>query len=595
MSDKNYTKLSTWPLQDRKVKLELSNLQDEQMLFQTMNELNGFNVSMEDFLSLNGDVSVYGWQHVVNFAVFEKYNFLLPLMKMSLAKDHYEQLLGSQTRGLKDFVYVYCTMLTLILQKQNPYRRKLGLVQEIIQDALKPSALRDILDEAVQEVDTEKEWTISRNGARKPADDRPATPAAAKTAIPAAAKTATPAAAKPTGKGATTKDAATPTTPAAVKPPRARKKRARKKSSATGSTVSNETMDTNETEVKKFVLNFLKLYKTATEKMKIKSMAEECNLYIDSTHREAFNRWSVFLNAVNLPFQEAFQFKVATRYRCNQTESENPTFNFDMSISLSIENMNPSLSSAVDKYVDWETVADINIFKFPFATPNCTILPEEADKMHKLLREKLRNDLSEQDVKEIESTLRKAERNTFEEVKKYLKDSEKNVTDDEFKKFKDAILEAQNIEKKQIFKFGDYVFFQTNAIESDVENTKVTMQQFNALVSSTQKELKNMNVFAVLMKTGYARAGHFVAYLKCKERDKDIESWYRVDDLEKENGGIKVELEKEINGFPELIFCRNKSIPNKYEDELRNIVNEGNSCYVNAIMQVIAHMSELFS
>lgn len=190
MSDKNYTKLSTWPLQDRKVKLELSNLQDEQMLFQTMNELNGFNVSMEDFLSLNGDVSVYGWQHVVNFAVFEKYNFLLPLMKMSLAKDHYEQLLGSQTRGLKDFVYVYCTMLTLILQKQNPYRRKLGLVQEIIQDALKPSALRDILDEAIKEVDTEKEWTISRNGARKPADA--------------------------TTKGTTTKRAATPTTPAAT-------------------------------------------------------------------------------------------------------------------------------------------------------------------------------------------------------------------------------------------------------------------------------------------------------------------------------------------------------------------------------------------
>ena len=82
MSDKNYTKLST-AVAGQKVKLELSNLQDEQMLFQTMNELNGFNVSMEDFLSLNGDVSVYGWQHVVNFAVFEKYNFLLPLMKMS--------------------------------------------------------------------------------------------------------------------------------------------------------------------------------------------------------------------------------------------------------------------------------------------------------------------------------------------------------------------------------------------------------------------------------------------------------------------------------------------------------------------------------
>lgn len=192
--DKNYTKLSTWPLQDRKVKLELSDLKDEQMLFETMNELNGFNVGIEDFLSLNGDVSVYGWQHVVNFAVFEKYNFLLPLMKMSLAKEHYEQLLGSETRGLKDFVYVYCTMLTLILQKQNPYRRKFGLYEKIIQDALKPSALSDILDEAIKEVDTKKRWTISRNGAKASAAAKP-------TAAPTAAAKPTPAptaAAKPT-------------------------------------------------------------------------------------------------------------------------------------------------------------------------------------------------------------------------------------------------------------------------------------------------------------------------------------------------------------------------------------------------------------
>jgi ubiquitin C-terminal hydrolase len=78
------------------------------------------------------------------------------------------------------------------------------------------------------------------------------------------------------------------------------------------------------------------------------------------------------------------------------------------------------------------------------------------------------------------------------------------------------------------------------------------MQQFDSPVSSTQEELKNMNVFAVLMKTGSAQAGHFVAYLKCKERNTGEESWYLVDDQNDKNGGVKMDKNNEFKGFPEM-------------------------------------------
>ena len=137
-------------------------------------------------------------------------------------------------------------MLTLILQKQNPYRRKLGLYEEIIQDALKPSALRDILDEAIKEVDTE-EWTISRTGQGVSAAAKPITPdAAAKPARKAAAKTARKAAANATPAVDKTarKGAAKPTTPdAAAKPARkAAAKTARKAAAKPATPAADKTV-----------------------------------------------------------------------------------------------------------------------------------------------------------------------------------------------------------------------------------------------------------------------------------------------------------------------------------------------------------------
>lgn len=151
--------LSTWPdSSKRKIKLLYSAqvkegktkkrgvTDDDKELLEKIFEWNEFDVQSEDLLSLNGDVSVYGWQHVVNFALYEKYNFLLPLLKEYLTssarkgglEDSFDSLRDDQ-HGLKDFVYVYCTMLTLILRKQEPEEQAIGLVMDALEEVFGPS------------------------------------------------------------------------------------------------------------------------------------------------------------------------------------------------------------------------------------------------------------------------------------------------------------------------------------------------------------------------------------------------------------------------------------------------------------------------
>ena len=151
--------LSTWPdSSKRKIKLLYSAqvkdgetkkrgvTDDDRELLEKIFEWNEFDVQSEDLLSLNGDVSVYGWQHVVNFALYEKYNFLLPLLKEYLTssarkgglEDSFDSLRDDQ-HGLKDFVYVYCTMLTLILRKQEPEEQAIGLVMDALEEVFGPS------------------------------------------------------------------------------------------------------------------------------------------------------------------------------------------------------------------------------------------------------------------------------------------------------------------------------------------------------------------------------------------------------------------------------------------------------------------------
>ena len=141
-------RLSTWPDPSKqKIKLNYAETtKDDRELLEKIFQWNEFDVQREDLLSLNGDVSVYGWQHVINFALFEKYNFLLPLLKEYLTsseregglEDSFDDLRDDQ-HGLKDFVYVYCTMLTLILRKQKPEEKTIGLVMDALEEVFGPS------------------------------------------------------------------------------------------------------------------------------------------------------------------------------------------------------------------------------------------------------------------------------------------------------------------------------------------------------------------------------------------------------------------------------------------------------------------------
>ena len=93
----------------------------------------------------------------MNFALYEKYNFLVPLLKKNLSDQHFTELMQeeekrNETHGLRDFVYVYCTMLTLILRKQSP---KL-LANAIVNDFLETlgTMLETAVDEAIKEAAT---------------------------------------------------------------------------------------------------------------------------------------------------------------------------------------------------------------------------------------------------------------------------------------------------------------------------------------------------------------------------------------------------------------------------------------------------------
>ena len=157
--------LSTWPDPSQaKIKLNFVEvINDDKKLIEKINDLNNFAVSVEDFLSLNGDVSVYGWQHVMNFALYEKYNFLLPLLKQNLDNiEMFKELVGEETHGLKDFVYVYCTMLTLILRRLKPENSLYLLLSKFL-NALN---LGDALNDTEGEFEEDKKVIIVPEGWR---------------------------------------------------------------------------------------------------------------------------------------------------------------------------------------------------------------------------------------------------------------------------------------------------------------------------------------------------------------------------------------------------------------------------------------------
>lgn len=115
MAAKQY-RVSAWPEVGPKLKLQYpQDFEADKDLIEFINNMNELMVRKEDFMSLNGDVSVYGWENIVNFALFDKYNFFVAFLKKRLNEANFEDLM--KNKCLDDFVYVYCTMLTLLLHK----------------------------------------------------------------------------------------------------------------------------------------------------------------------------------------------------------------------------------------------------------------------------------------------------------------------------------------------------------------------------------------------------------------------------------------------------------------------------------------------
>jgi hypothetical protein len=122
MPKKSKDLLRTYPIRGKAaVKLEprksLSKADTELLL--KMYEATDLEALPADFLVLNGEVGQYGWQRVLQFAVYEKYNFFLPFLKLQLREKSFEELLEQGV--LDDFVYVYCTMMTLMLNSSGGF------------------------------------------------------------------------------------------------------------------------------------------------------------------------------------------------------------------------------------------------------------------------------------------------------------------------------------------------------------------------------------------------------------------------------------------------------------------------------------------
>jgi len=97
-----------------RVKLPKDAFKKEKELLDKMIEVMGTDVHPRDFLALNGDPSEFGWQRVLQFAAYEKFNYFLPFLKESLPDSVFENLVKED--ALNDFIYVYCTMLSMILK-----------------------------------------------------------------------------------------------------------------------------------------------------------------------------------------------------------------------------------------------------------------------------------------------------------------------------------------------------------------------------------------------------------------------------------------------------------------------------------------------
>ena len=71
--------------------------------------------AVTDLKNLDAKQPYANWNTIVRFALYEKYNYLMPALHKHLGDLEWKTLM-KDNRALDDFVYVYCTMYTLIFQ-----------------------------------------------------------------------------------------------------------------------------------------------------------------------------------------------------------------------------------------------------------------------------------------------------------------------------------------------------------------------------------------------------------------------------------------------------------------------------------------------
>ena len=493
------TKLSTWPDPSLgKLKLDfLEDTKDDKELIEKIYDLNRFAVNIEDFLSLNGDVSVYGWQHVMNFALYEKYNFLLPLLKQNLDEEYFKEMVSEETHGLKDFVYVYCTMLTLIMQRIKPQDRPYALLSEFLEWFFNKEAVSMAIAEAIKEFCSTNE---AKGFIVHPKGEKPK-----KTSKPSAK---TPS--KPPAKTPLNLSAKTPS-----KPPKRKK----------GTSATNRSSTAKKKTFSGKIIDFVNKYKATKQgqPLDINTMAQNCFAFKDQIG-DARELWTKIFTQ-KLPQLQKFKIiGTQTTYCQGKTSSE---------ITNKSEQLNEDYILPNDFGIDFmlEDIIKSKEKKEIFKRQTCSE--------------------NENGVREYKFTLGE-----------YL-----------------CVMNGRETEKDKDGKPLEGLYKKNLVWKKEVFSQKYKVNNNF-----------NLYLFAVVVKTKKGDTGHYVVLLNCSD------GWVKVDDEKKINIDTKIQSQYKFKKFenPSLMFFRPEAKQTKSKEEVRGIVNPSNQCYINALMQVVAHMSELF-